>query len=329
MFITALDQTIVATAIPTITHDLSSSSGYVWIGGAYLLSSAAAGPIWAKLSDIFGRKPIILIADGIFFVSSIGCAEARSMRALIVSRTFQGCAAGGMIPMVIITISDLFSVRFVTFFTCDPFPFTLFFFAHTRDVLLSTAEMGWVGERVYKGRVRLAAQSSVDTNKNRSRSLYIGLMELVWIIAGGIGPILGGAFTEKLTWRWAFWINLPLSGAAFIILFFYLDVHNPRTPLLEGFKAIDWFGSLSIIGLVLMLLLGLEFGGSTVPWDSPKVICLIVFGAAMSGVFVYCERKLARYPLMPMSLFANKSNAASLLLTLWHGMVSRYLLPST
>jgi len=196
------------------------------------------------------------------------------MRALTVSRTFQGCAAGGMIPMVMITISDLFSVR--------------------------------------------------------SRSLYIGLMELVWIIAGGIGPILGGAFTEKLTWRWAFWINLPLSGAAFIILFFYLDVHNPRTPLLEGFKAIDWFGSLSIIGLVLMLLLGLEFGGSTVPWDSPKVICLIVFGAAMSGVFVYCERKLARYPLMPMSLFANKSNAASLLLTLWHGMVyiaAEYYLP--
>ncbi|KAG4433148.1 hypothetical protein IFR05_011361 [Cadophora sp. M221] len=274
MFITALDQTIVATAVPTITHDLNSASGYVWIGGAYLLSNAAAGPIWAKLSDIFGRKPIILMADGLFFVSSIGCAEAKNMKGLIVSRTFQGIAAGGLIPMVIITISDLFSVR--------------------------------------------------------SRSLYIGLMELVWIVAGGIGPILGGAFTEKLTWRWAFWINLPISGAAFILLFFYLDVHNPRTPLIEGVKAIDWFGSLSIIGLVLMLLLGLEFGGSTVPWNSPKVICLILFGALMSVVFVYSEKKLARYPLMPMSLFTNKSNAASLLLTLWHGMVyiaAEYYLP--
>lgn len=113
MFITALDQTIVATAIPTITHDLQSASGYVWIGGAYLLSNAAAGPIWAKLSDIFGRKPIILIADGLFFVASIGCAEAKTMKGLIVGRTFQGVAAGGMIPMVMITISDLFSVRFV------------------------------------------------------------------------------------------------------------------------------------------------------------------------------------------------------------------------
>ncbi|KAL2062706.1 hypothetical protein VTL71DRAFT_5778 [Oculimacula yallundae] len=274
MFITALDQTIVATAIPTIAHDLQSASGYVWIGGAYLLANAAAGPIWAKLSDIFGRKPIILIADGLFFVSSIGCAEAKSMRSLIVSRTFQGIAGGGLIPMVIITISDLFSVR--------------------------------------------------------SRSLYIGLMEVVWIVAGGVGPILGGAFTEKLTWRYAFWINLPVTGVAFIILFFYLDVHNPRTPLIEGFKAIDWFGSLSIIGLVLMLLLGLEFGGSTVPWNSPKVICLILFGCLMSVFFVYSEKKLAKYPIMPMNLFTNRSNAAALLLTLWHGMVyiaAEYYLP--
>lgn len=113
MFITALDQTIVATAIPTITHDLNSASGYVWVGGAYLLSVAASGPIWAKLSDIFGRKPIILMADGMFFVSSIGCAKAASMKGLIVGRTFQGVASGGLIPMVMITISDLFSVRLV------------------------------------------------------------------------------------------------------------------------------------------------------------------------------------------------------------------------
>lgn len=146
-------------------------------------------------------------------------------------------------------------------------------------------------------------------------------MELVWIVAGGVGPILGGAFTEKLNWRWAFWINLPLSGVAFVLLFFFLDVHNPKTPLVEGFKAIDWFGSLSIVGLVLMLLLGLEFGGSTASWNSPKVICLIIFGGLMSGVFIYSEKRLAKYPLMPMKLFTNKSNAACLLLTLWHGMV--------
>ena len=163
----------------------------------------------------------------------------------------------------------------------------------------------------------------MDLTWNRNRSLYIGLMELVWIVAGGIGPVLGGAFTEKASWRWAFWINLPVSGATFILLLLYLDVHNPKTPFVEGFKAIDWFGSLSIIGLVLMLLLGLEFGGSTFPWNSPRVICLIVFGGLMSIVFIYSEKRLAKYPLMPMKLFTNVSNAASLLLTLWHGMASR------
>ncbi len=157
--------------------------------------------------------------------------------------------------------------------------------------------------------------------KNRSRSLYVGIMELVWVFAGGVGPVLGGLFTQKLSWRWNFWINLPISGTTFILLFIYLDVHNPKTPVLDGLKAIDWFGSLSIIALVLMLLLGLEFGGATVPWDTPRVICLIVFGGLMSVVFIYSEKRLAKYPLMPLKLFTNWSNAASLLLTLWHGIV--------
>jgi MFS family permease len=157
---------------------------------------------------------------------------------------------------------------------------------------------------------------------NRARSLHIGIMEVVWVIAGGLGPVLGGVFTERLSWRWNFWINLPISGATFILLFVFLDVHNPKTPFLDGLKAIDWFGSLSIIGLVLMLLLGLEFGGATVPWNSPRVICLIVFGVLMSIAFIYSEKRLAQYPLMPLKLFTNQSNAASLLLTLWHGMVT-------
>jgi MFS family permease len=146
-------------------------------------------------------------------------------------------------------------------------------------------------------------------------------MELVWVVAGGVGPVLGGLFAERLSWRWNFWINLPISGTTFILLFIYLDVHNPKTPVLDGLKAIDWFGSLSIIALVLMLLLGLEFGGATVPWNSPRVICLIVFGSLMSIAFIYSEKRLARYPLMPLKLFANRSNAASLLVTLWHSMV--------
>ena len=103
--------TIVATAIPTISSELQSASGYSWVGGAYLLANAAGAPLWSKLSDIWGRKPIILTAIAMFFGSSIICALAQSMKILIVGRALQGTAGGGLLQLVNIVISDMFSVR--------------------------------------------------------------------------------------------------------------------------------------------------------------------------------------------------------------------------
>jgi len=117
LFIAALDQTLLATSIPTISSELHSASGYTWIGAAYLLANAAAGPIWAKLSDIWGRKPILLTAVAMFFASSIVCALSVNMAMLIVGRALQGSAGGGLIQLVNITISDLFSMRSETHWT--------------------------------------------------------------------------------------------------------------------------------------------------------------------------------------------------------------------
>jgi len=111
LFVAALDQTITATAIPTISAELHSASGYTWVGGAYLLANAAASPIWAKLSDIWGRKPILLVAVAWFFASSIICATAVDMGMLIAGRALQGVAGGALIQLTNITISDLFSMR--------------------------------------------------------------------------------------------------------------------------------------------------------------------------------------------------------------------------
>lgn len=105
--------TIVATAIPTISSELHSASGYLWIGGAYLLANATAAPVWAKLSDIWGRKPMLLIAVAIFLGASIICALARSMKVLIIGRALQGTAGGGLFQLVNIVISDIFSMRYV------------------------------------------------------------------------------------------------------------------------------------------------------------------------------------------------------------------------
>ncbi|CAI7593671.1 unnamed protein product [Penicillium manginii] len=100
-----------ATAIPTIAARFGSASGYMWIGGAYLLANAASACIWGKLSDIWGRKPLLLLAVGLFFVSSIVCATAMEMAILILGRSLQGVAGGGLLQIVTIIISDLFSVR--------------------------------------------------------------------------------------------------------------------------------------------------------------------------------------------------------------------------
>ncbi|KAK5005309.1 hypothetical protein LTR28_007864 [Elasticomyces elasticus] len=150
----------------------------------------------------------------------------------------------------------------------------------------------------------------MNSHRFRQRSLILGWTNGVWALASGIGPVLGGAFTEQASWRWCWYINLPFSALAFLLIFLLLDVHNPKTPFVAGLKAIDWFGSLAILGVTIMLLLGLQFGGVTFPWNSPTVICLIVFGLVMIAVFAVSEAKLARFPLMPLELFRSKSNVA-------------------
>ena len=196
------------------------------------------------------------------------------MKMLVAARALQGTAGGGLMQLVSITISDLFSLR--------------------------------------------------------SRALHLGLLGVVWAVAGISGPLMGGAFTQLVSWRWCFWINLPVCGITFVLLLLFLDVHNPRTNLGEGVMAIDWFGTLSILAITLLLLLGLDFGSATAPWDSPKVICLIVFGTLMIGFFLFSEKRLAKYPLMPLSVFKNWSNNAVILVAFANSMVSisaEYYLP--
>ncbi|EPE24725.1 MFS general substrate transporter [Glarea lozoyensis ATCC 20868] len=274
VFLAALDTTIVTTALPTISEHFHSNAGYTWIGSAYLLANAASTPSWGKFSDIWGRKPILLIAAGIFFIGSTLCATSINIGMLITARAIQGIGGGGLIILVNISISDLFSMR--------------------------------------------------------NRGKYFGMVGMVWAFASAVGPILGGVFTEKVSWRWCFYINLPITGCVFILLCIFLHLDNPKTPVWDGLKAVDWAGSLAIVGGTLMLLLGLEFGGITYPWGSATVICLIVFGVVTAFLFILNEWKFARYPVMPMRLFNHPSNFAALGTCFFHGYVfiaGTYYLP--
>lgn len=265
VFLAALDVTIITTALPTISEHFHSTAGYTWIGSAFLLANSASVPSWGKVSDIFGRKPMLLLANIIFMVGSLVAALSNSIGMLIAARAIQGIGGGGLVILVNIAIGDLFPLR--------------------------------------------------------SRGAYYGIIGGVWAIASSIGPIIGGAFTEKVTWRWCFYVNLPLDGVAFFILLFFLDIKTPKTPFIEGIKAIDWVGSLTIVGGTLMFLFGLQYGGVTDPWGSATVICLLVFGVVTWALFAFWEWKFAKYPIMPMALFADRSRLATLAVVFFHGFV--------
>ncbi|OXV10786.1 hypothetical protein Egran_01453 [Elaphomyces granulatus] len=266
LFLAALDMTIVSTALPTMAaHFNANQSGYSWMASSYLLANAASIPLWGKISDIWGRKPILLLANFVFLIASLICGVSISLTMIITGRAIQGVGAGGLIVLGNICITDLFSMR--------------------------------------------------------ERSLYYGLFGATWAIASALGPLIGGAFTTRVTWRWCFYLNLPIGGISFVILLLFLSIETPQTSLLAGLRAIDWIGTVTCIGGTLMFLFGLEFGGVTHPWDSPTVLCLIIFGPIVWVLFILAEWKLAKYPIMPLRLFRDSHNLLLFLVCFCHAFV--------
>lgn len=146
-FLAALDVTIFATALPTIAAHLhANASEYTWIGSSYNLASTASIPLWAKLSDIWGRKPIILLANVVFLAGSLLAALSVSVSMLICGRILQGIGGGGLLILISVIIGDLVSLR--------------------------------------------------------ERAKYYGFTAIVWAVASGLGPVLGGIFTQTVGWRW-------------------------------------------------------------------------------------------------------------------------------
>ena len=111
LFIAALDLTVVTTALPTIANHFKSAAGYTWVGAAYVLADTASGPVWTNVSEIYGRKAVLLVSVVLFMASSLLCALSTSMSMLITGRALQGTAAGAMTLLVYIVISDLFDMR--------------------------------------------------------------------------------------------------------------------------------------------------------------------------------------------------------------------------
>ncbi|KAL0942003.1 efflux pump antibiotic resistance [Colletotrichum truncatum] len=267
LLLSALDVTIIATALPTIASTLHASAAqYAWVGSSYTLSSTASTPVWAKMSDIFGRKWTIMAAAATFMAGSLIAALAGSISVLIVGRTVQGLGGGGSLVLVTILIGDLFKLE--------------------------------------------------------ERAKYYGMTGIVWGIASGVGPILGGVFTQTIGWRWCFYINLPFDGIALLVLFFVLKVETPKESFLTGLQELDWTGFALIIGGTICFLYGLETGaGGLLAWNSAQVICLIVFGVLILALFMVWEARFASNPIIPFRIFQKVTNIASFALSCIHSFV--------
>ncbi|KIO29866.1 hypothetical protein M407DRAFT_160836 [Tulasnella calospora MUT 4182] len=272
VFLAALDQTIVGTALPTIVRDLGSSSGYSWIGSAYLLAACVLAPLWGILAELIGRKPVFFTGIGFFMVGSALCGAAKSMIWLILCRAIQGIGGGCIIQLAQITIADIVPLE--------------------------------------------------------QRGKYAGSMAATWGIASVVGPLVGGALTDKVTWRWAFYINLPTGGFATLLLLRLRLNPIPSRPLKTHLKEFDFLGLILIMGGVACLLLG--FNQSEDSWSKPSTIALVTVSIPILAAGIVNEFYTKRRPIIPPRVFATRTTLAIMLCVFLHGFVffaAAYYLP--
>src|ERR687886_723533 len=249
LLLAALDQTIVSTALPRVVSDLGGLTQYSWVFTAYMLASTVTVPLYGKLGDVYGRKPLFLFAIVVFLVGSALCGIAQNMTQLVVFRGIQGIGAGGLIPLAIAVVGAIIPPR--------------------------------------------------------DRGRYQGLIGSVFGSASIIGPAVGGFVVDHTTWRWIFYVNLPVGALALAVI----SVTMPR-PAPQTERSIDWGGAALLAASTTPLLLGLVWGGRDYPWTSGHVIVALVVAVAALAAFLLYERRVPE-PILPFSLLRNGVVASS------------------
>ncbi|KAJ1673688.1 hypothetical protein EV182_004753, partial [Spiromyces aspiralis] len=188
----------------------------------------------------------------------------------------------------------------------------------------ASRSMGWlVAGRVAMGAGTGGVTSAVtivisDLTTVRERGKYLSVTSFAWLIANSAGPSVGGIIAQKGGWRWCFYMNLPIGAAASFLTLVILRappqaVGEKGHTWLGKLKRVDFLGSLAVVVSMTLILLGLSWGGTTFPWDSPTVITLLVAGVVVLGLFVAVEVYVAKEPVVDIGLFRNPTTAAALM----------------
>lgn len=255
----AIDATIVATAVQSIVADVGGFTLFPWLFSVYLLAQSVTVPVYAKLADVIGRKPIIIIGISLFLLGSILCGFAWSMPALIAFRAIQGLGAGAVQPMSVTIMGDIYSVA--------------------------------------------------------ERAKAQGYVASVWAISSVVGPTIGGVFSQFVSWRWIFWVNIPLCIIAGFLLL--RDFHE---KIEKRERRIDYAGSALLTAALTLVILGVLEGGQAWEWRSPQSIGVFALGAALLFAFVLVERRAAE-PVLPLWVLSRRLLLVTSLTTLGVGVL--------
>ena len=241
MLLASLDQTIVATALPTIVSDLGGLDQLSWVVTAYLVGATVTMPLWGRASDLHGRKPLFMAAIAVFLTGSALSGVAGSLGQLIAFRALQGTGAGGLMTLAMALVAELVNPR--------------------------------------------------------DRGRYQGYIQMVFVLASVAGPLLGGVFADHLSWRWVFYVNLPIGAIALALTASALHLPVRREP-----ARVDYAGGALLAGALTCILLVTTWGGREYAWGSAEIAGLAVAAVVLAGAFVARERS-APEPLLPLRLF--------------------------
>jgi EmrB/QacA subfamily drug resistance transporter len=241
-----LDQTVLATALPTIARDFGSLGDISYLVTTYVLASTVATPLWGKLGDRHGRPTLLMTALVIFLAASAACGLAQTFGQLVAARAVQGLAAGGLMALATASVGDL----------VDP----------------------------------------------RERPLWQGRIAAAFSAAAIAGPLIGGLLVDHASWRWVFYVNLPVGLLALVGIRAKLPAgtsDGARAPL-------DLTGAALLAAASGSALLILSLGGHQLDWDSAAVFVLAAIAVIGTVAFVRRERSVAD-PLVPLAMLGAKA----------------------